>query len=239
MTFLPPVREDALVASGRHCCLCHKFCGLKIELHHIKQKAEGGLDDYENCIPLCFDCHADMRSYDHKHPKGTKYTPTELTRHRDNWYKKVSASPGSSYSEKSAEVDKAVFALMKSLLKYETTIRFLDKHDFGAPFPHLHLEALDTFIEKMDDPACEFIDTDLEGMRVALIAGVNSFRVFASLNTWPAFKNESYQTVPAEWKENQVERFDRVTDELHDLSHSAVVAYSDLVRECRKRLGTI
>jgi HNH endonuclease len=239
MSFEPSVREDALVACGRHCCLCHKFCGLKIELHHIKQKSEGGLDDYENCIPLCFDCHADMRSYDHRHPKGTKYTPSELTRHRDNWYKKVSGSPGSTYSEKSAEVDKAVFALVKSLLNYETTVKFLDRHDFGSPFPHAHLDALDTFIEKMDDPECEFIDTDLEGIRVSLIECVNSFRLFASLNTWPAFMNDKYQSVPPEWQDTQCERFDRVTDELHDLSKRIVVAHSELTRECRKRLGVV
>ena len=31
-----------------------------MELHHIKQVAYGGEDTFENCIPLCFDCHADM-----------------------------------------------------------------------------------------------------------------------------------------------------------------------------------
>ena len=40
-------------------------------------------------IPVCFDCHSDMRSYDFKHPKGSKYTPDELRQHRDRWYEKV------------------------------------------------------------------------------------------------------------------------------------------------------
>ncbi|WP_104421880.1 HNH endonuclease [Neolewinella xylanilytica] len=56
------VRENVLVKAGRHCCLCHKFCGLKIELHHIKLKSQGGEETEENCIPLCFDCHADVQS---------------------------------------------------------------------------------------------------------------------------------------------------------------------------------
>ena len=74
-----------------------------MELHHAVQTAEGGADTLENCIPLCFECHADLRSYDHKHPKGTKYTPDELRRHRDNWYAKVKASPASGLSGQSTE----------------------------------------------------------------------------------------------------------------------------------------
>lgn len=55
MGFKGSIANQVLVDTGRCCCLCHKFCGTKIELHHIKQKADDGEDTYENCIPLCFD----------------------------------------------------------------------------------------------------------------------------------------------------------------------------------------
>lgn len=87
MGFPQSVSEKALAASGRCCCICHKFCGIKIELHHIKQVADGGEDTFDNCIPLCFDCHADMGKADPKHNKGKRYTEKELKLHRDNWYK--------------------------------------------------------------------------------------------------------------------------------------------------------
>lgn len=74
------------------CCICHRFCGLKMELHHVDQVSAGGADTFANCIPLCLDCHADMRSYDSAHPKGTKYTPGELRAHRDRWYARVNGS---------------------------------------------------------------------------------------------------------------------------------------------------
>ena len=64
MPFDSNVKEDVLVSCGRHCCICHKFCGTKIEVHHIREESEGGDNAAENAIPLCFDCHADMRSYD-------------------------------------------------------------------------------------------------------------------------------------------------------------------------------
>lgn len=91
MPFSNPVRLKALLDSARCCCICHKFCGIKIELHHIIQEADGGPNNFENCIPLCLDCHADMFSYDDKHPKGTKYRPEELKLHRDRWYAKKAA----------------------------------------------------------------------------------------------------------------------------------------------------
>ena len=87
MPFPPNVKEDALVACGRHCCLCRKFCGTKIEVHHIREESTGGDNSPDNAIPVCFDCHADMRSYDSKHPIGNKYSVSELKRHRDEWYK--------------------------------------------------------------------------------------------------------------------------------------------------------
>jgi predicted nucleotidyltransferase len=89
MSFPPKVAEKALLDSKRSCCICHKFCGVKIELHHIVQVSEGGENTYDNCIPLCLDCHAEVKAYNDKHPKGKKYRESELRQHRDRWYKKV------------------------------------------------------------------------------------------------------------------------------------------------------
>ncbi len=89
MGFSKKVKERALVASARHCCICHKSTGINIEVHHIHQAADGGKDTFENAIPLCFDCHANAGHYNDRHPKGIKYTSSELQAHRDNWYKIV------------------------------------------------------------------------------------------------------------------------------------------------------
>ena len=78
-----------MVACERHCCLCHKSTGVKIECHHILPAAAGGPDTFENCIPLCFDCHAEVEAYNPKHPKGTKYSANELKQRRDAWYQEV------------------------------------------------------------------------------------------------------------------------------------------------------
>lgn len=90
MGFSTKVADEVLVRCNRHCCLCDKFAGTKIELHHIRQKADGGDDSIDNCIPLCLDCHAEVKAYNPNHPKGRQYTENELKAHRDKCYAKYS-----------------------------------------------------------------------------------------------------------------------------------------------------
>lgn len=82
-------KEIVLLKSKRHCALCEKNAFSAIEVHHIIPKSEGGSDDIENLIPLCFDCHQRVGSYNPKHPKGTKYSEHELKARRDKVYNKV------------------------------------------------------------------------------------------------------------------------------------------------------
>ena len=100
--FSDDIKVKAMVACGRRCCICHKFCGNNMEVHHIKAKADGGPDTFENAIPLCFDCHAIVRQYDPRHPKGIKFSEKELIQHRDNWYATVKAGIQKPEEEKSA-----------------------------------------------------------------------------------------------------------------------------------------
>lgn len=52
-------------------------------------EAQGGRNDEDNAIVLCFDCHADAGHYNPKHPRGTKFSPSELKHHRENWHSTV------------------------------------------------------------------------------------------------------------------------------------------------------
>jgi hypothetical protein len=62
---------------------------VRVEVHHIQPESQGGSNELENAITLCFDCHADAGHYNTKHPRGTKYSPNELRHHRDRWYEIV------------------------------------------------------------------------------------------------------------------------------------------------------
>lgn len=93
MSFKKSEITTLLVQCHRRCCLCHKFCGTKIEIHHIKHKSEGGNDTIENAIPLCFECHAEVALYNPSHPKGRKFTAQELKEHKIQWLDLCRESP--------------------------------------------------------------------------------------------------------------------------------------------------
>lgn len=76
-----------LLWCDRHCCLCGKQCGGGIEIHHIENEEDNGI---ENGIPLCFECHGHIEAHK-KSPKGSKFKPEELKTRRDQIYDKYTA----------------------------------------------------------------------------------------------------------------------------------------------------
>lgn len=77
--------DHLLVACHRRCCICHRYCGVKMETDHIVPQAEGGANDIANAITVCFECHAEIHSYNPKHPRGRKFRPDELRGHKEQW----------------------------------------------------------------------------------------------------------------------------------------------------------
>jgi hypothetical protein len=73
-----PAKEAATLLADcqRHCCVCLRRCGFRIELHHI----EPGDDSIDNALP--FDCHAEIES---KGPRGRHFTMDELLLLKQRW----------------------------------------------------------------------------------------------------------------------------------------------------------
>jgi hypothetical protein len=63
-----------------------------VNVHHIVPEADGGPNVLENAIALCFTCHAEAGHYNPRHPLGTKYSPEELRKHRDDWWEQCGSS---------------------------------------------------------------------------------------------------------------------------------------------------
>jgi len=90
MAFPESVRLEALVACQRTCCLCHERKHTRLVCHHIIQEADGGPNVFENCIPLCPDCHAEVKAFDPRHHPGmTSYSEQELIRRRNDWHQVI------------------------------------------------------------------------------------------------------------------------------------------------------
>lgn len=87
----PPFKDGdkikVLLWCERHCCLCEKPCDTNIVVHHLIQEGDN-LSDIGNAIPLCFDCHGKIKSYNPKHPVGTSYKIEEIKARRNQIYEK-------------------------------------------------------------------------------------------------------------------------------------------------------
>ncbi len=232
MSFPPKVAEQALLNCARHCCVCHKFCGVKIELHHIKPIPEGGKNIYDNCIPLCLDCHAEVLSYNPKHPKGKKYTRSELRGHRDRWYEKVAKSHGLTTNRDYIELDREIFRQIREILPSTGAIKFIRLHPWGAPFPFSELDQLERFLDHCIRPEFEFIDADIEGLRVSLEESMGEFYVAICLQTSPTDSRYEMLNVSGVWQLKQ-----KAINELNDLSNKVCARYDELIRLGRRKLG--
>jgi hypothetical protein len=63
-----------------------------VQCHHIVQEADGGDSSWENCIPLCPNCHGWVKSYNPRHPIGNQISEKELQQRRNNFYARMNPS---------------------------------------------------------------------------------------------------------------------------------------------------
>ena len=122
MGFSKQVKENALVQAARHCCVCRRYTGVNIEVHHIVPRIDGGNDDIDNAIALCFDCHASAGHYNPKHPKGSTYSPSELRKARKCWHSSVKSGVVSC-PPKSSELTYCRYILCKSFSVISEIVR--------------------------------------------------------------------------------------------------------------------
>lgn len=256
MSFPQDVANKALVACNRCCCICHKFCGTKIELHHIKQKAYGGNDTFDNCIPLCLDCHADMGRGDSKHPKGKRYTEEELRGHRDNWYAKVRRSISTSDQSIYAD-DIKLFHTICDIFTDEIQ-NWLRDTDMNNIQPYGLFEPLAHLLYDSKNPSFEFLNVDLESQKSLLLSKTRDFVHFNSAHTFPlgpdmpdvyapqiwlynhGYIRFDYDSLPKDSSTNinvMVKEYESTATKLNELATSVWKQYVDFVRTGRRILS--
>jgi hypothetical protein len=172
------VKEDVLVACKRYCCYCEEYKGRDIEVHHIIQRANGGKDSFDNAIPLCFDCHSEIGSYNPNHPKGNSFKTGELKRIRDDFYlkaEKLVRNP-KEYSDK----DK----LLLEEFKNESTdiIEYIIRTDFSCELIDINLsDKLDNLvIAKLSRKKFGFENENLEQIKMDIIDLISELKYYIS-----------------------------------------------------------
>lgn len=246
MGFSAEVRDKALIACNRCCCICHKFCGTKIELHHIRQRADGGDDSFDNCIPLCFDCHADMGKRDPHHPKGKQYSARELIGHRDNWYQKVQNSI-TSRDIQVCDEDKKLFDKICSIFSKEI-IYYLSKFDLTGTHPKNIFNPLYDLVHENEDPFFAFIDVELESMKGTLMDAVKKFLHHLCLHTFLIGAQNPHDNATHLWLTNHgyipvpdketFAQFEKDAKMLNELATGVWKSYCTFVKDGRRIINS-
>ncbi|WP_297520259.1 HNH endonuclease signature motif containing protein [uncultured Clostridium sp.] len=191
MGFSKKVKEQAFLKCKRHCVLCEQKKGINMECHHIKPHAKGGPDTLENCIPVCFDCHAIIGSYNSEHPKGNGYSENELKGRRDEFYERVANNefPQRSIlkdmSQNVKKSDEKIYEEVKDIFKTGNLEYYLTEVDLGNDFDNKEFRPLSELSNLARNPEYEFIDSDLRGAMNNLINVINKFLLYKGKNTFP------------------------------------------------------
>lgn len=205
MSFPQTVSDEALVKCGRCCCICHKFCGTKIELHHIKQKVYGGEDTIDNCIPLCFDCHEDMGKADPNHPRGKRYTENELKQHRDNWFKHIEESRTAVNPDRIYQSDISLFQTICTAFGGDVE-DYLCNEDFRGAHPYNVFGPLVELFHNSSNPFAEFLNVEMEKARGTLMSYLCDFLDYRAMYTFPEYIGSEICAVTNFWILNHKSR---------------------------------
>lgn len=211
-----------------------------MELHHIIAVSDGGQDNIDNCIPLCLDCHAEVRAYDPKHPKGRRFTPSELRRHRDNWFRKMVESgelqtdvPDYLESDRKTYQD-----FMAHLPSDGSIVKVFSNPSVGTmAFSWCVFGEVDEFLAWARRVDMEFLDEDLESMRSNLLSLLSQYSWYLAGNTWLWKNGTDLTSIPEEWEYEQPERYLAVTQRIEAFAGAFATQYGDLVRTARRKLA--
>jgi HNH endonuclease len=126
--------DELLAACHRRCCICHRFCGVKIETDHMVPRDEGGQSTTDNAIAVCFECHAEIHSYNDRHPRGRKFRPEELRRHKEQWLETCKARPDI-FNARFSPAEVGPLQALIDELEFNAKVAARTTHDqIGCPF---------------------------------------------------------------------------------------------------------
>lgn len=137
------------------------------------------------------------------------------------------------------ERDQQVFDEISKVLPNHGTINWLREYDFGSAFRYGWLRDLRRFEEKLNDPSFEFLDAELEKLRITLQEKVSEFNQVIGSETFPTHpigKDDMVGRIPYEMSYESTERFKKIQDRINGLAEEIVKIYDDLVRQARRKL---
>lgn len=109
----------------RHCCVCWRWCGTKMHLHHIIPRANSGPDEIDNAIPVCLDCHAEIES---RGNMGRQFSHPELREHKRRWLEICREQPAAIIQTNRASAVTGPLEALLSEFEYNSVLVTGDDH---------------------------------------------------------------------------------------------------------------
>ena len=132
--------------------------------------------------------------------------------------------------------DRKLFDELLKLLSSDGVIGFVDRTNMaGFPFPLAALDPLHQFYHEWNSPEREFITPEIEEAKKTLREKVQEYLTAIAYKTFPTAQT-GWNEVPADWEEDQPERFAQSVKQLHTLAGELVDLHGKLVRTARSHL---
>lgn len=140
------------------------------------------------------------------------------------------------YDEETLNLDRLIFEKIRTdLLPQTGAIGFLRNNNFaGFSFNNDQINDLDKFEDECRKSDFEFLNPNLEKIRIELLSSIDHFTTEIAGQTFPT--NNGRQTIPPEWENEQPERFWNVVDDLHDTKFEICKRYDELIKLGRRVL---
>jgi hypothetical protein len=209
-----------------------------MQCHHIVPHSNGGEDTFDNCIPLCLECHGEVMAYNPKHPIGTQYSPRELKRRRDEWYEALKNPRVTVLGPAHAKIVREMVKRRRNVCSERRTMQIffyetnyaLGSRGVDEEVPHVLLRLYYGSWKQVD---CHFLDPSLE----SLFAEFNA-RVLVMIQALNQIRGSKlwYSERGVSLDEQEYQTFRQCASQANNAANDLYKSYGELIHECRLRL---
>lgn len=134
--------------------------------------------------------------------------------------------------------DGETLAALREVMTSYGALSHLREHDFGNTFDPDWFANLRELVQRCKGPDLEFLDQELERLRLNLLTKVDEFLHLLGTETFllngPGTR--LLNSVPKEWRHKQPERYVSVVQGLNTNADAVMHLYDDLIRQAKQRL---
>ena len=137
----------------------------------------------------------------------------------------------------SREHDQQIFNKLQIDIPYNGNILyFLRETDYGGNFFRQDLDGIHDFVNKWDNPHFEFLDCVLEKQRKEFLTQLSILRSELSANIWPRDHDINLFSMELPYDDLKHPRWKK-RDEMNKLARKIYDLYSNLILDCKRRIG--